>query len=110
MKTKYKEIFKLKKMLEDANIPFGFSDHSVESKTFTTGKFEHYQICYPNNVNRWVSVIEGNATYGSEKDKLEIMGGCTPLEEFEKREDVIGYLTAKNVFKRIKNHYEGEKK
>ena len=37
---KYTEIFKLKKMLEDAKIPFVFDDRSDP-------KYEYYQIDYP---------------------------------------------------------------
>lgn len=45
---------------------------------------------------------------GSDKDKLEIMGGFTKVEEYENQHEVpvIGWLTAENVFKRIKNNYE----
>lgn len=81
MSSKYKAIFKLKKMLEKENIPFKFCDYSV-----TNGiKLEHYQIIYPATGERWISVIEGFGTYGNEVDKLEIMGGFTPLEVFERR-------------------------
>lgn len=45
---------------------------------------------------------------GSNNDKLEIMGGFTKIEKYEHQYDVpvIGWLTAKNVFRRIKNNYE----
>lgn len=113
---KYKEIFKLKKMLEDAKIPFDFKEglgYSEEVKKLYPLICEHYQICYPSERNRWISVIEGFGTYGGAYDKLEIMGGLTPLELYEsyKEDDdeIIGGLSAKNVFKRIKQHYENEK-
>ena len=52
------------------------------------------------------SVIYG---YGSEKGLLEISGLMTD-EEYEKENDsVLGYLTAENVFARIKKHWESEK-
>ena len=116
--SKYKEIFKLKKMLEDAEIPFEFIDRfedmvpeeKREAMRLACPDFEWYQICYPSNSNRWISVIQGLGTYGAEWDKLEIMGGLTPLERYKMgTESVIGWLTARNVFKRIKNHYEEEK-
>ena len=113
---KYKEIFKLKKMLENAKIPFDFIigfGYPEEIRKMYPLICEHYQICYPSEKDRWISVIEGLGTYGGDFDKLEIMGGLTPLESYQKytteEDEVIGYLTAKNVFNRIKNHYEKEK-
>ena len=113
---KYKEIFKLKKMLENAKIPFDFIigfGYPEEIRKMYPLICEHYQICYPSEKDRWISVIEGFGTYGGDYDKLEIMGGLTPLESYQKytieEDEVIEYLTAKNVFNRIKNHYEKEK-
>ena len=125
MKKKYKEIFKLKMMLEDAKIPFdwiegwGYNEETTkELMKIAPDLIDRYQICYPkdsfyNDEKRWISIIEGFGTYGSEQDKLEIMGGFTPSEKyFEgcKDDDVKGYLTAHNVFSRIKKHWEGELK
>lgn len=122
---KYKEIFKLKKMLEDANIPFdwiegwGYNDKQLEAlKEMAPDIIDRYQICYPKNTfhsgnKRWISVVEGFGTFGSDTDKLEIMGGFTPSEKYfedYKDDDVKGYLTANNVFNRIKKHWEGELK
>lgn len=122
MKTKYKEIFKLKRMLEDANIPFdwiegwGYNDELMRAlkKEFPDSSIDRYQICYPkgsfhNEETRWISVVEGFGTFGAEQDRLEIMGGFTPIERFYedcKKDDVKGYLTAQNVFTRIKNNWE----
>lgn len=102
--VEYKEIFKLKEMLEKANIPFEFIDHSIKETDF-----KDYQICYPvsfrSSDGRCVcSVIGHLGSYGSEEDLLEIMGLLTPEEEQE--DTVKGWLTAENVFERIKNHYE----
>lgn len=114
-KTKYKEIFKLKRMLEKENIPFewiecfGYSEDDIEKlRKIAPDIIDHYQICYPckDDGKRWISVIEGFGTYGSEQDKLEIMGGFTPWEEYNYGDRIIGYLTANNVFKRIKRNYE----
>lgn len=116
---KYKEIFKLKKMLEDAGIPFswnegwGYDEDKLEKlKEVAPDLVEHYQICYPvfDPEYRWISVIEGFGTFGAEQDRLEIMGGFTPWERYEyEDEPVIGHLTARNVFQRIKNHWEEHK-
>lgn len=116
---KYKEIFKLKKMLEDAEIPFswnegwGYGKDRYKELSMIPG-LEHYQICYPvfDSDHRWISVIEGFGTHGAEQDKLEIMGGFTPWERYEldlNEDCVMGYLTANNVFNRIKKNWEERK-
>ena len=118
---KYKEIFKLKKMLEDARIPFdwiegwGYThEQIVKLMDIAPDLIERYQIIYPNNENRKISVIESFGTYGAEQDRLEIMGGFTPWERFsagygEETNPCMGYLTAHNVFKRIKKDWEENK-
>lgn len=88
---KYKEIYLLKEMLEKENIPFIFRD-----------LFDGFQICYPNIKNKICSVIEHNGSYGHNQDKLEIMG---LISDEETSDDVLGYLTAENVFNRIYKHY-----
>lgn len=103
-----KEIFKLKHMLEKADIPFefiknfGYEDISAELLSF----IEHYQICYPSRENMKISVIEGLGTFGREQDRLEILGGFTPWERFKYGNSPMGYLTVKNVFKRIKRDWD----
>lgn len=124
--TKYKEIHKLKKMLEDARIPFdwiegwGYGETKlIKLKALTPLLGDRYQICYPKGsfekeTERWISVIEGFGTYGSEYDCLEIMGGLTPMERYEQLEKSVddihttiqGGLTAQNVFNRIKQKWE----
>ena len=109
--SEYKEIFKLKRMLEDAHIPFdweesfGYSKHDLEElRRVAPDLLDHYHIMYPCKGNLQIcSVIEGYGTFGATDDKLEIMGLLTP----EERDDdcVLGYLTAENVFSRIQNHY-----
>jgi hypothetical protein len=115
---KYKEIFKLKKMLEDVKIPFswnegwGYGEEELkELRKIAPDLIEHYQICYPifDCEYRWISVIEGFGTYGAEKGKLEIMGGLTQWEKDVYSDEVVGYLTAYDVFQRIKNHWEENK-
>lgn len=105
---KYKEIFRLKKMLEDANIPFDFFELDPEARKIMP-EFEHWHINYPNRGNFIVSVVEGFGTYGEQDDKLEIMGGLTE-EEKEEGYEVVGWLTAEEVFKRIKKLEEENEK
>ena len=100
MSHKYKEIFKLKKMLEDAKIPFDFFEANPDMRTLIP-EWEHWHINYPNREKCIISVIEGIGTYGEADDKLEIMGGLT--EEEAENNDVVGWLTAENVFERIKS-------
>ena len=109
MKTKYKEIFKLKKLLEDAEIPFEYQEgfgYPEEVRKRCPDISEHYQICYPCFAEelRVLSAVEGFGTYGEQDDLIEIMG---LLEPEEGDGTVVGYLTAENVFNRIKKHYEG---
>lgn len=100
---KYKEIFKLKKMLEDAEIPFDFFEMDPEARKIMP-EFEHWHINYPNRGNFIVSAVEGFGTYGEQDDKIEIMGGLTE-EEKENGDQVIGWLTAEEVFERIEKDY-----
>ena len=104
-----KEIFKLKRMLEKADIPFEFIEgfgYDPSLKISYPDIMEHYHICYPNKDNMRISVIEGFGTHGHEQDRLEILGGFTPWEQFNHGDSPIGFLTAKNVFKRIKKDYD----
>ena len=100
---KYKEIFKLKKMLEDAKIPFDFYERDTEISAIIP-EWEHWHINYPSKKGCIISAIEGTGTYGAEDDKLEIMGGLT--EEEAKHDTVEGWLTAEDVFNRIKKFEE----
>ena len=93
MKERYNEILKLKNMLEKAEIPFEFSEI-----------FGGYHITYPSNKFRICSVIEHDYSYGSEQDLLEIKGLLTKNEK--KYDDVIGYLSAEEVFKRIQKNWK----
>lgn len=89
MKEKYTEILRLKEMLEKAGIPFVFRR-----------QFDGYTIKYGDIV---CSVIEHFGSYGADENLLEIMGLTTKKER--KDNTVLGYLTADNVFKRIRKHY-----
>lgn len=102
---KYKEIFKLKALLDEADIPYELSIANPESE-YVGG----FHLCYPkfDHISngfkeRVCSVIEHGGSYGNEEDLLEIMGLLTAEEE--KEGSVRGYLTAENVYKRIRKHY-----
>ncbi|WP_288910959.1 hypothetical protein [uncultured Thomasclavelia sp.] len=100
MTTKYefKEIFKLGDMLDKENIEYKFTD-----RTFYNDKVEctDYQIeLFDKDGIRYLSVIQSFGSYGREKDLLEIMGLLTPEEQ--EVDSIVGYLTAENVFERIK--------
>ena len=127
--SKYKEIFKLKEMLEKAEIPYIFIDRVEEDrKLMKNNEYlneylkdkEYYQILLFNdfrevmehyntykvfdNEKRIISIVQGYGTYGEEDDLLEIMGLLT--EEEEKIDDVTGYLTAEDVFNRIIKYFK----
>lgn len=105
---KYKEIFKLKEMLEKEKIPFDFFEMDAGARYFMPD-WEHWHLNYPSRTHTIISAIEGFGTYGEQDDKLEIMGGLTPDEEAS-GDPVIGWLTAEDVFERIKNdYYDGGK-
>lgn len=91
---KYKEILVLDKLLNDANIP-----HTMDKF------FDGWQIIYPENgTNKIMDAIEHFGSYGHEQDLLEIMGLIT-IED-NTADSVKGWLTAQNVFERIKRHWE----
>lgn len=107
------EIHKLAEMLNQANIPFEITKRFGGFELPVDGLFADYgyQIGYPQlpQTGDFVcSVIEEFGTYGFEENKLEIMGLLT--DEESKFDDVVGHLTAEDVFQRIKNHYEREDK
>lgn len=108
-RIKFKEIFRLKKMLDDGNIPYEFSDRTENDIYDDYGNIifsKGYQICYP--CKKFIcSVIENTGSYGNKDDKLEIMGLLT--KEEKKFDSVVGWLTAEEVYLRIKNHYENER-
>ena len=83
-------------MLESAKIPFDFSElHGG------------YHIVYPSDGSEYIcSVIEHDGSYGRTKDLLEIQGLMTKEELEETQDTVLGYLTAEDVFQRIKKHWE----
>lgn len=109
LSKKYKEIFKLKQMLKDAHIPYEFYELPgiEEMRKIMPDYYEHWHLNYPDREHCIISVIEGLGTYGEEADKLEIMGGLTDKEA--EHDAVIGWLTAEEVFDRIKKLEEKRK-
>lgn len=100
----YTEIFKLKEMLEKAEIPFEFKEMTMQ---------EGYQICYPSKNGRTCSCVEHSFSYGNTDDKLEIMGLLTDVEQAEDVGDeyaVKGYLSAEEVYLRIYIHFKAVSK
>lgn len=104
------EIFKLHKMLDEAGIQHDFRDETPPINPIGAPTLFHakYHIYYPSfedwgrgPIKYACSVIEGFSTIGGEKNRLEIMGLLTNEEE-KRGYCVVGYLTAKDVFERIK--------
>lgn len=90
----FAEMDKLEQLLVEADIPY------EKSRAFG-GK----QLQYPSSGEaRVCSVILHKGSYGRSEGLLEIMGLLTD-EELE-CDTVAGYLTADNVFGRIKKHWE----
>lgn len=109
----YKEIFRIKKMLEEVNIPFEFTDDLFHIKDIASNTI-YFRRYYPSyqiiiykkgaKEERICDVIQHCGSYGNQQDLLEIMGGLT--EEEQEKDSVLGYLTAEEVFKRFKQCYE----
>ena len=114
------EIHRLHEMLTEAGIEHKWIDRTPPGwdRLEIAGKMPRvnwgYQICvyYPDG-KRMISAIEGYGSYGygsgdhglfgtNEKDGdlIEIMGLLTPEEQ--QYDSVVGYLTAEEVFRRIK--------
>ncbi len=92
----YKEIFKLRNMLDNAEIPY------VCELGFING----VAIAYPDRKNVVCSAIEHDGSYGRHEDKIEIMGLLT--DEESEYDSVLGHLSADEVFDRIKKHWESK--
>lgn len=118
------EIERLHNMLTDAGIPHEWKDRTpphwndfIENNNpeLFSDIFWGWQIIvYKDNGERLVSAIEGYGTYGygfsfdeDKSDKIEIMGLLTP-EEAE-GDCVRGWLSAEEVFRRIKEAVCGTK-
>ena len=96
----YLEIHKLRKMLMFAQIPHTF-----------TRLFDGWQVCYPEDRqsdNCVCDAVQHFGSYGSEDDRLELMGLLSE-EENEEYGGVLSYLTAQEVFDRIEAHWKNTK-
>ena len=87
----YTEILKLDKMLTEANIPH------------TLARFlDGWQVIYPTDEERVADAIQHFGSYGNAENLIEIMGLVKPEEDSD---NILGHLTAEDVFKRISEHY-----
>ncbi len=86
------EMEKLINMLEEANIP-----HEVVRHWSGTP-----QVFYPSKSDSICDVVSFNGSYGGDEGYLEIMG---LVDSYCKGDNVQGYLTAEEVFARIKKDY-----
>lgn len=94
----YQEILRLKEMLDTAGIP-----NQIDRVR------DGWHIAYPcNGEKRKCSSREFSGTRGCTKDRLEIAGLLNTEER--KYDDRVGWLTAENVFDRIKRDWERRKK
>lgn len=102
---KYKEIQKLHEMLLEAGIEHDWNNQNTErpSLGYLGEPIDWgYQIAvYDDDGDRVVSAVEGYGTYGAEADRIEIMGLTS-----EDEGSVCGWLTAEQVFARIKHWRE----
>lgn len=96
----YKEIGRLVEMLAEANIPGSY--HQL---------FDGWQVgypCLPSEGDCVCNVIEHFGSRGHNVDLLEIWGLLTEEENLNNY-GTLGYLTAEEVFGRIKTHWEANK-
>lgn len=111
----YKEILKLKAKLEKAKIPFEFTNDFFKTKSIPLevraqvqdlikDQYPAYAITISKNGIILCDAVEHTASYGNESDKIEIAGALTAEEK--ENDEVLGYLTAKEVFKRFKYCYK----
>lgn len=91
----YQEILKLHEMLAEYEIPHTMFQH-----------FDGWAIRYPAP-ECVCSCIQHCFSYGGFFDKIEISGLLTPEEK--ENDSVLGWLTAEDVFGRIKTHWEANK-
>lgn len=95
----FKEIVKLHEMLEEANIPHTYTPYMGGYSIRYFGKNNFSESNGIGIADYICSAIEHNMSYGNEQDLIEIQG-------LTDGSDVQGGLTAKEVFNRIKKHYE----
>ena len=97
-------------MLTEADIPHVFTTNFDGFQILYYGRKEIPQSEENSRIGRGLfsvcSVVENCGTYGGKSDLLEISGLLT--EEERKIDSVKGFLSAENVFQRIKNHWDNE--
>lgn len=93
---KYTEILKLRQMLCKAGIP-----HTLSRM------YDGWQIIYFRGQEQIANAVQHRFSYGAEKDMLELQGLLKPQEK--ECDDVAGYLSANEVFKRIKKDFFAKK-
>ena len=90
------EMYKLAELLDDADIPYEIVEHWSGTP----------QVCYPSAGDNCIcDAVCFYGSYGYQKGLLEIMG-LVDVEEVG--ESVEGWLTAEEVFQRIRKHYQEE--
>ena len=94
------EIKRLHEMLNEANIPHTFTDDMFKNLIL----YPSYQIVIEKDGIRLCDAIYHYGSYGYYDGLIEIMGGLT--EEERENDEVLGHLTADEVFKRFKYCYE----
>lgn len=102
------EIERLHNMLTEAGIEHEWNDRSTwfcRSRLNLDINWGYQVLIYRPDGERLVSAVEGYGTHGyglngEQGDLIEIMGLLTPEEE--EWDSVVGWLTADEVFRRIK--------
>lgn len=89
----YKEILRLKEMLNGEDIPYDFEEYEGG-----------YHLTVPDCRRPDFSIIEHDYSFGHEADLLEIMEN---IQDGNDGNDVEGYLTAEDVIERIREFYMG---
>lgn len=91
-KLEFKEILRLKEMLEREQIPFNIEP-----------RLGGWRIAYPSDEDgaTLISIIENYGSYGYLNDRIEIL-------EFQSGTgDPVGYLTAEEVFALVQKYESG---
>lgn len=92
-KPHYKEILRLSKMLDDTDVP-----HKLERL------YDGWKITFYGRDSVYISdVIEHFGSYGSEEDRVEMMG-------LVDGGDVQGYMTAQEVFEIWSKYWNNTKR
>lgn len=96
----FKEIARLRAMLNQSGIPYRWFDLSKRMPESGKVYCYHYQIryygAYIPGKTVVISAVEGTTTQGSENDRIEIQ---------TEDKEVYGNLTAEEVFASIKKHW-----